>query len=348
MNRSLTLLCALAVLLVLAACGSDSDDQADTSGGDTATATADEITVYSGREKELVEPLLDRFTEETGVKLNVRYGDSAELAATLIEEGDASPADVYFGQDAGALGALQKDGRLEDLPSDLLRTVDGKFRSREGSWVGTSGRVRVIAYDSREVSESDLPQSVIGLSRAQWADKVGYAPTNGSFQAFVTAMRKVEGEGVAKQWLEGLVENDARTYDGNTAIRDAIADGEIQLGLINHYYVVQAREEEGDDYPVKLYFPPGGDVGSLINVAGAGIVTGSEEAATAEQFIRFLLNKESQTYFADETKEYPLIDGVEPDSSLPALSEIQQPGVDLSDLDDLEGTTKLIERTGAL
>src|SRR5215207_8582308 len=242
------LLLALALLVLtagLAACGSgDSSDEA-------------KLTVYSGRNEALVGPLLERFSEETGIELEVRYGESAEMAATLREEGDRSPADVFFGQDAGALGAIAKDGLFAELPQATLSKVDARYRSSAGRWVGTSGRVRVIAYDKRELDESDLPDSVLDLADERWRGKVAWAPTNGSFQAFVTALRKVEGEQVAEDWLRAMKDNDTQVYENNILIRDAIASGEVQVGLINHYYVMEALQEVDDpaSYPVALHFP---------------------------------------------------------------------------------------------
>ncbi|MCK9250543.1 MAG: iron ABC transporter substrate-binding protein [Solirubrobacteraceae bacterium] len=345
--RSSLVVCSLLVSsLGLAACGSDDEDSSTTpsaSGGDV------ELTVYSGRDEELVAPLLDRFEQREGIKLKVRYGDSAELAATIREEGDRSPADVYFGQDAGALGALAKGGALAELPAETLDRVGPGRRSTDGRWVGTSGRVRVMAYDKRELKPSDLPDSVFGLTDPKWKGKVAWAPTNASFQAFVTAMRKIHGEDRTAEWLEAMKDNDTEAYDKNGLIRDAVAAGEVQIGLINHYYVSQKRAEEKDPeaYPVALHFPRG-DVGSLINVAGGGVLASSDHQDEARRLIDFLLEREAQEYFRSETAEYPLAAGVEPLDSLPKLADVPQPDLDLSDIDDLEGTLKLLERTGVL
>jgi iron(III) transport system substrate-binding protein len=318
----------------VAACGSDEE--------------SGPITIYSGREEELVAPLFERYEEETGNEVEVRYGDSAELAATIVEEGDNSPADVFFSQDAGALGALEKEGLFSELGEDVLSLVDERYRSRDGRWVGASGRARVIAYDSRELSEADLPDSVLDLTDPKWEGRVGWAPTNSSFQAFVTALRLSEGDDAAREWLEEMDANGTKAFADNSTIRDAIAAGEIDLGLINHYYVAQAQEEEGEGYPVEVYFPKGGDVGSLVNVAGAGVLAASGQQEAAAEFVDFLLSPQAQRFFAEETKEYPLIDGVEADPAVVPLSEIQQPRIDLSNLDDLQGTLTLIQESGAL
>lgn len=330
--RRLTLT-AMSLAVLLPGCG----------GGD-----ADELTIYSGRDEELVGPLLDEYAEREGVDIRVRYGETPELAATLVEEGDASPADVFFSQDAGALGALQKEGRLGALPEDLLGEVDERYRSVEGDWVGVSGRARIVAYNTEAVAEGDLPESVLDLTADRYEGAVGWAPGNASFQSFVTALRAAEGEDVAADWLEGMVDNGVQVYEDNVSIRDAVASGELDYGLINHYYVEEARAEEGEGYPVGIHEPDGGDTGALVNVAGAGTIAGSDAEEDAQDFIRFLLSRRAQEYFAGETKEYPLAAGVEPEGQLEPLSEIEQPDVDLADLDDLEGTTELLERTGVL
>lgn len=334
-------LVALALPAGITACGGEGES----SGTETTGQT---LTVYSGREEELVAPLFKRYEEQSGNELDVRYGDSAELAATITEEGDNSPADVYFGQDAGALGALQKEGRLEELPDETLNRVEERYRSEDGAWVGTSGRARVIAYNKEELPENELPDSILDLTDSKWEGKIGWAPTNASFQAFVTALRLTDGENVAKEWLEGIVANEPTAYEKNSLVRDAIADGEVDVGFINHYYVVEARTEEGPDYPVDIYFPKRGDAGALVNVAGAGIVKGTDRQAAAENFVEFLLSDETQEYFADETKEYPLVAGVKQDSTLIPLDQIQQPDIDLNNLDDLKGSLELIEQSGAL
>lgn len=342
-RRAAALLAALSLAfpLGLAACGGD-DDEGSSSGEDGA------LVVYSGREEEYVGPLYDRYEEETGTQVEVRYGDSAELASTIREEGENSPADVFFSQDAGSLGALQDAGLFGELPEAVLDEVDPRFRSTAGDWVGTSGRARVVGYNTEVLSESDLPASILEFTDPEWKGRIGWAPTNGSFQAFVTAMRLVEGEDVAREWLEGIVANEPEVFTDNEAIRDAIATGEIDVGFLNHYYIAEAQAEEGGDYPVAAYFPPGGDVGSLINVAGAGVLASSDQAEAATEFIEFVLAPEQQRYFTDVVKEYPLVRGLKADPALVPLSRIDQPDVDLADLSDLQGTLSLLEETGAL
>ncbi len=329
---------------LLAGCGSSS------SGGSQGDGKS--LTIYSGRDEEYVGPLVERYGKENpDVKVEVRYGDSAELASTLREEGDRTPAGLFLSQDAGALGALQAAGLLTKLPAEILDRVPARYRSTDGDWVGITGRVRVLAYDSRVLNEKDLPKSVFDLTAPEWKGKVGWAPTNASFQAFVTAMRLTAGEEKTRRWLEGMKANDTQPYEKNSIIRDAIADGEIEVGLINHYYVIEGIREgqvKGRDYPVQLHFFPGGDVGTLVNLSGAGIPAASGQQAAAQAFTSFLLADPQQEYFARQVGEYPLVPGVRQDPSLPPLESISQPNVDLADLKDLQGTQQLLQETGVL
>jgi iron(III) transport system substrate-binding protein len=324
---------ALAVLVVsLAACGSSGDEK--------------ELTLYSGRIEPILGTALKQYEAASGgFTVKARYGDSPSLAATLVEEGENSPADLFFSQDAGSLDAVEKRGLLLKLPADILAKVPERFRSATGSWVGTTGRSRIIAY-SEKLEESEIPDSPLDLMDEKWKGKVGWAPTNASMQGYITALRLVEGEDVAKKWLEGMVANDTQVYDSNIPVRDAIAKGEIELGLINHYYVAEAQAED-PDYPVKVHFPPK-DLGSLVNVAGVGVLASSDDKEQALKFVRQMLSEETQRYFADSSKEYPVIAGVSPPKELIPLSRIPSPKIDLAKLGDLQGTLKLMRETGAL
>jgi iron(III) transport system substrate-binding protein len=330
-------LCAAgAVALLAVALGACGDDE----GGEP-------LTVYSGREEEYVGPLFDRFTEQTGTEVEVRYGDSAELAATLAEEGDNSPADLFFSQDAGSLGAVETEGLLEALPDELLAKVGKRYRSADGSWVGTSGRARVIGYNVEAVSEDALPESILDFTDPAWKGRIGWAPTNGSFQSSVTAMRLTEGDQATREWVEGIVANEPEEFSDNEAIRDAIAAGEIDVGFLNHYYIAEAQAEEGTDYPVAAHYTAA-DAGSLVNVAGVGVLAGSDQPEEAIAFAEFMLGEDAQRHFAENVKEYPLIDGVEVDPLVTPLDQIRQPDVELAELTDLEGTLTLLQEAGAL
>jgi iron(III) transport system substrate-binding protein len=315
--------------------------------GEPVPYLSGDLTIYSGRSEELVGPLIQQFEQESGLNVEVRYGDTAEMAVTILEEGANSPADVYYGQDAGALGALANTGRFVQLPESSLNQVEPRFRSPEGLWVGTSGRARTVVYNTETLSEADLPDDIFGFCAPEWQGRIGWAPTNGSFQAFVTALRVVEGEDRAREWLSCIQANDAQVYPKNTPIVAAVGAGEIDVGFVNHYYLFRFLAEE-PDFPVRNYSPRSGDTGAMVNVAGVGIVDTSDNPEAAEAFVDFLLSQEAQEYFNAETNEYPLSGNVSLNPELIPLNQIQTPNIDLSNLDDLEGTLQLLQEVGVL
>lgn len=332
---------AVAAAMGLSACtGGDGQTEEPTQAG---------LVIYSGRSEELIAPLLEQFEAASGVTADVRYGDTAELAAQLLEEGDQSPADVFFAQDAGALQVMQDEGMATALPADLLTKVPARFRSADGQWIGTSGRARVIVYNTDSVPADDVPRTVLGLTAPQWQGQVGIAPTNASFQAFVTAMRVTVGEDRTREWLEAMVANDVQKFENNTAVLDAVDAGTVEVGLVNHYYWFEKAKEIGaDNMKAANAALEAGDPGNLVNVAGVTILpTGSGNAAS-EQFVAFLLSDQGQQYFADQTAEYPLVESVEPQEGLPPLSEIDGPDLTLDQLRDLRGTQDLLMQAGLL
>jgi iron(III) transport system substrate-binding protein len=341
--RTTAVLTAAALLATgLAACGSGGND----TGGDGNGTT---LTIYSGRNESLIGPLIEQFTEETGIKVEVRYGNTAQMAAQLLEEGDRSPAHVFLAQDAGALGAVAKAGLFATLPDEILSLVPAQYRAANGQWIGVTGRSRVLAYDSQSLDPTDLPDSVFDLTAPEWRGRVGIAPTNASFQAFVTAMRVQHGDERARQWLADLSANDPQIRDNNVQIVADIDEGRLAVGLVNHYYVFERANELGvdvDDLRVRLHFFPSGDTGALVNVSGVGLLASAADNPNARRFIEYLLSPAGQRYFAEQTYEYPLIEGVALDPALPPLDELEAPDIDLNDLDTLAATIEMIQQSG--
>jgi iron(III) transport system substrate-binding protein len=342
MTRRHLLPLLLTAIVLLGACGGSGG------GGGAGEEPAASLTVYSGRSEELVRPVIEQFEAETGIRVLMRYGATAEMAGAILEEGDNSPADVFFAQDAGALGALSREGRLARLDAEVLDKVDPQYRSVNGDWVGISGRARVAVYNTNLLDEARLPDSILDFTAERWAGgKIGWAPTNGSFQAFVTALRLTEGEDGARAWLEGIKANEPKVYENNIAIVEAAGAGEIEAGFVNHYYLHRVKAEN-PAFPAANHLFPEGDVGSLVNVAGVGILGTADHAEEARQLLDFLLGEAAQQYFAAETFEIPLVDGVAADPSLPPLETLRQPDIDLGQLDDLEGTLRLLTEVGVI
>jgi iron(III) transport system substrate-binding protein len=311
-----------------------------------ACGDSDRLVVYSGRTSNLVRPILERFADETGIGIDVRYGDSADLALQIAEEGDRSPADVFISQSPGAVGFLDAEGLLAALPDDVLGLVDEGARADDGDWVGLSGRVRTLVYNTELVDPADLPASVLDVAEDRYAGDVAVAPENGSFQDFVTALRDAIGDSAAFEWMEAVAENGAPTFANNTAIVEAVGRGEVPMGLVNHYYAERALAED-PDLPVANHFFGEDDLGSTLLVTAASVLESSDRSDDAQRLIEFLLGEESQRYFANETFEYPLAAGVEPAAGVPPLDEITFHTVDLDELGGgLEATTRLIEQSG--
>ena len=326
--------CALGLVLVVVSCKGDDSNV---------------LTVYSGRNQHLVGPLLEKFAEKNEVKIRVRYASTAGIAATVLEEGGNTPADVVYLQDAGALGALAQEEVLVPLDEELLQQVDRRFRSPDGLWLGTSGRARTIIYNVDAINpDTDLPDSILGFTDPEWRGRIGWAPTNGSFQAFVTALRVQLGESEARGWLEGILANDPVIFPNNLTTVRAAAEGEIEVGFVNHYYLHRFLNEKGEDFGARNHYIRGGDPGGMVNVAGVGIISQSDNKPLAEKFVQFLLTSESQNYFANETFEFPLVEGVATETGIPPLSTLDPPHIDLGEISDLKGTLALLRDVGVL
>ena len=330
---------ALASALVLSACT-------------PASGTGQEggaLSLYSGRAEDLVQPLIDRFEEESVIEVEVRYGDTAEMAALLLEEGENTPADVFLSQDAGALGALSDAGLFAELPSAVAGTVPAGFTSTDGTWVGLTGRARLIAYDGERLEPDEVPDTVDDFTSPEWAGRFGIAPGNASFQAFVTAYRVLRGEEAADRWVAGIAANRPQIFENNVAILTAVDDGVLEVGLLNHYYWFRAAAETGvDNMRAQLKFPEAGDPGSIVNVTGAGMLSGSGRDDEALALIEYLLSEDAQQYFVDEVHEYPLVATVPAPEGLPELDSLVNPDLELADLASLSETQELLAKHGLL
>jgi iron(III) transport system substrate-binding protein len=316
--------------LALAGCGGDRDA----------------LTIYSGRSENLVGPLLEQFSDETGIAIDVRYGDSADLALLLAEEGDRTPADVFLSQSPGTVGFLAEQDLLAKLDSEVLDAVPSTFESAEGLWLGVSARRRVLVYDSDEVSESELPRSVFEVTGPEYRGRVGVAPSNASFQDFVSAMRQAVGDERTTDFLRGLAENDSPTYANNNAIVEAVGRGEIPFGLVNHYYNERFLAED-PGLPSRNYVFPDGDLGSIPLVTTVSVLAATERRDDAQRFVEFLLTPDAQRFYSEETFEYPLAAGVEPPADLEPLPDDVELGYDIEELGaELESTARMIADSG--
>ncbi len=327
----LAALAALVVVPLLASCGGDDGER---------------LTIYSGRTEELIGPLLDQFADESGIEVDVLYGDSGDVALQLDAEGDETPADVFLSQAPGPLGFLDAADRFQALPDTVLDQVDERYRADDGQWVGVSARARVLVYDPTRTPEDTLPTSVLDLADPEYAGRVGIAPPNASFQDWIGALRLEIGDSETAAFLDALQANDVQTYPNNIAIIDAVDRGEIDFGLVNHYYLLELKEQD-PDLAVENHFFPADDPGSLVLVSGVATLDTTDQPDEAAEFVEYLLSTEAQQYLAEQTREFPLAGGVEPTSDLPPLADVAAATVDLSSLGaGFASTRQMIEDAG--
>ncbi len=336
-KKSLVLAVVTALFATLLSGCSSSNEQA---------TDVTELTVYSGRSEEFIAPFLAQWEAQSGIKLNIRYGDSAELAAQILEEGSNSPADLFLSQDAGSLGAVAEAGLFTQLSSEVASAIPAQYVAANRNWVGVTGRARVFAYAPDRVKT--LPLSVADLTKSEYKNQVGIAPTNASFQAFVTALIENKGADFAKDWLKALQANGIKIYAKNSAIVEAIDKGEISIGLVNHYYIWEVSEGLGRAINVKNGFFAPGDLGNLINVSGAGVLASSKKYKASEDLINFLTSAATQAKFVSDTHEYALVPGLAAPEGVPALDQIGAPSVDLSSLKNIKATQDLLIEVGLL
>jgi len=310
-----------------------------------------ELVIYSGRSESLVGPIIEEFSVLTGIPVEVKYGKTGEMVSLLETEGSKTPADVFYAQDPGGLGAVAD--MLDPMSREVCDLIPAwavapRDAADQCSWIGITGRARVLVYNPDVLSEADLPTSMEDLTDPKWKGKLGWAPTNGSFQAMITGMRIYWGE-KTEAWLDGIMANEPIVYPKNTPQVQAAADQEIQLGMVNHYYLHRFIAKEGENFKARNHYLNNGDAGSVVLVSGAGILDASDNKGNAERFMTFMTSKIAQQYFATQVHEYPLVtEGVSPNRMLQDMESLSKPDIDISQLGDLEATQALLMKVGAL
>ncbi|HWG84163.1 MAG TPA: iron ABC transporter substrate-binding protein [Deinococcales bacterium] len=314
-----------------------------------AQTTTTTLTVYSGRSQSLVDPIVKQFEKDTGIKVQVRYGTDAALLAAIQEEGARSPADIFWANTSGALGAASRAKLLTNLPASL-RGKSAAFTPDSGQWTPLSVRFRVLAYNSSKVKPEQLPTSVLDLPKlTQFKGRIGWTPTYSSFQDFLGALITLKGEAAARQWLEGMKALQPKSYaSSNVQMMEAIRGGEIDLALTNHYYI-QRFVKSGA--PIGTHYFAAGDPGSLALVTGAGVLKSSKKGVSAQRLVRYLLDAKAQQYFTSEVFEYPVSGNVIVPGTLLPLNDAlnRSPKIDQERIGDtLEQAQKLLREAGLI
>ena len=280
------------------------------------------------------------------------------MVSLLNEEGNKTPADVFYAQDPGGLGAVID--MFDSMPAEICdaipewavspkeyNIIDHTMRCK---WIGITGRARTLVYNPNVLNESELPSSMMDLTDPKWKGKLGWAPSNGSFQAMLTGMRLTWGEDKTKEWLQGIMSNEPIVYPKNTPQVEAAAKDEIDVGFVNHYYLYKfvLDKAEGDDFAARNYHPRGGGPGAMVMVSAAGILKTSQNTDNAEKFIKFMTSQVAQSYFANSTREYPLVSGVKKHPLITAMDDITKPTISLASLSDIAGSAQMLRDAGVL
>ncbi len=314
----------------------------------TTSAIAKPLVVYSGRSEALVGPIFEQFEQDTNIKLDVRYNSSPAGATQLLQEREASPADVVFLQETSYLSVLANAGLLQELPNSLLDQVPEQFQEAQGRWMGTSARARVLAYNTNLISEDELPQSLAELSDPKYQGKLGWAPTNASFQAHISGLRALWGDEATEQWLEAMIQNQPTAYPKNAVQVSAAGTGEIAIGWVNHYYLHRLQQQQ-PDLPVKNYsFPQQGDAGNMLMIVGAAITKNTDNQAQAEMLLNYLVSEPVQWRFVNEVFEYPASKNVATHPDVASLDSIEFVEIDQGSLADIGPTLELLKKHGLL
>lgn len=340
----------VALTMVATACTGNNDTNRNPAVPDRPATTdrppAGTLTVYA-RDREIAEPLFERFEQQTGIAVRARWGDPSELADQILADGANTPADVIYAPLSDALGSLSAAGRLATLSAQQLDRVPEAYRSPDGTWVGTSGRAHVVFYNTDQLNEDDLPDSILGFTDPAWHGRIGWDPTSRSLQDVITQVRHLEGEDAARQWLQGIQANAPAVFRGAPAIINAVAAGKIiQVGFGSHSYL-NTLKADGDATNVAAKFYRGGELGGLLNVAGVGIIKDTDNQAAANAFVDFLLSQPVQQSFAEKDAfEIPLVEGVEPPQGMPTANELTVPNLDVRQLQQLQDARRLLKEVG--
>jgi iron(III) transport system substrate-binding protein len=335
----------VAVATGVAGCGGDGDGGSGASGGGGEGET---LTIYNAQHEDLVKLMVDGFTKQTGIKVRMRNGGDLEFANQIVQEGKASPADVFLTENSPGMQLVDSKGLFAKVGRTALDQIPDRYEASDGNWVGFAARATTLAYNPGKVAEGDLPDSILDAAGSAWKGKVGYAPNGADFQAIVSAVLEQEGEARTKAWLADLKAN-ATPYQNNVRTMAAVNAGEIETGIIYHYYWFQdqaeAKENSAD---VKLHFFKNQDPGAFTSVSGAGVLASSKHQAAAQKFLDYITGDAGQKILADSTAlEYTLNEDVPANRALPPLASLQAPEVDLTKLNSQQVIT-LMQDAGIL
>jgi iron(III) transport system substrate-binding protein len=303
-----------------------------------------ELTLYNGQHKEIGEAIAKAYEAKTGIHVNVRKGSSNQLASQVMEEGERSPADVIYTEESPPLNNLGEKGFLAKIDDTTLAMLPKDYVAKDGSWMGVTARVRVVAYNPKLINEKDLPDSVLEFAEPQWQGKVGFVPTSGAFQEQAVAIIKLHGRDAAEEWLTGL-RAFGKTYTNNMVALKAVENGEVATVLVNNYYWFALQREKGQ-LDSKLHYFTNGDAGGLITISSAAALKSSKHPKEAQALLAYMASEEGQRVITQTTAEYPLHKGMVSDRGLKPFDELQAPNITPADIGNAEDALDLERDVG--
>jgi iron(III) transport system substrate-binding protein len=344
-SRVLAVMGSLAIAVAVAGCGSTADTA---QAGSPALSEKPTITLYNAQHEDLMKLMVAAFTKGSGIKVDIRSGEDPDMANQIVQEGSASPADVFVTENSPAMTLVDSKDGFAKLDPATLAQVGKQYQPATGNWVGFAARSTVLAYNSQQLTPAQLPASIMDLSQPQWKGKFGIAAAGADFQAIVSAVLALKGEAATAEWLKGLKTN-AKIYQGNGAAMRAVNSGEIQTAVIYHYYWYQDRAEAGTNSKnVELHFFGDKDPGAFLGVSGAGVLKASKHPAEAQALVKYLTSKNGQQVLADSTAmEYSISADVPTNPKLKPLSELSPPDVEISSLNGPK-VIELMQQAGLL
>jgi iron(III) transport system substrate-binding protein len=304
-----------------------------TAGCGDAAGDGPVLTLYNAQHEDLMRSMVDGFTEETGIRVEFRQGSDFELANQIVQEGDASPADVFATENSPAMSLVDGKGGFARLDDATIAQVPAEYVPSSKNWTGFAARATVLVYNTDALTQAELPKSIMDLAQPQWRGRIGVAAAGADFQAIVSAVLEVKGEAATKEWLAGLKTN-ANIYEHNIATMKAVNAGEVDAGVIYHYYWYKDQAESGaNSATTKLEFFGNQDPGAFISVSGIGVVKAGDQQKDAQRLARYLTSKAGQQIMSDGgALEYSIASDVAPNPKLKPLAELDAPQIDVAKL----------------
>lgn len=314
----------------------------------SAQSNPEGIVVYNAQHESLARAWADGFTKETGIAVTLRNGGDTEMGNQLVQEGSASPADVFLTENSPAMVLVDNAGLFAPLPAETLNLIEPAFRPSGGNWTGIAARSTVFVYDTRVLNEQSLPKTIEDLAEPAWKERWAASPAGADFQAIVSAMLQLKGEEATLAWLKAMKVN-AVPYRGNTTAMKAVNAGEVDGAVIYHYYWFGDRARTGENSAnVAMHYFKHEDPGAFVSISGGGVLRSSRHPAEAQAFVKWIAGKGGQTVLRDGTSfEYAVGEGDPSNPKLVPLADLQAPKVDASKLNSKK-VTELMTAAGLL